>query len=116
MLVEFYVRERDAQNPYDYIYDVELEATEESTNDDARRRTSRARRETASANPAQIYNPNDVVRLDIHEGARARGSIESATVNVESYYVDEVVEDTDNTDGEKRADDGIEEIESVYMN
>ena len=100
MLVECYVKQRAADNTYDYIYQLDDDVAAEET--DADNGTMMKRRpgyESTYVTPvletegdreggesAQVYNPNDVVRVDIHEGA----SVESNTHVVESFYVDEV--------------------------
>ena len=113
MLVECYAKQRAADNAYDYIYELDDGATEETDNG----ATSGMRRARPGyvgtyvtpvlepegvqegAEAAQQYNPNDVIRVEVHEGVRARGPVASPTHVVESYYVDEVEDTVDANDG-----------------
>ena len=97
MLIETYIRERDAQNPYDYVYSLEME--EEADNEGgqgARQGASRARTTSivsyyADGACADVPTEDVMVEDDGRQGARGRA------VSIESFYSDEV-EDADDED------------------
>ena len=90
MLIETYIRERDAQNPYDYVYSLEME--EEADNEGgqgARHGASRARTTSIVsyyADGAAANVPTEDVTVADGERQRASGR----AVSIESFYSDEV--------------------------
>ena len=98
MLIETYIRERDAENPYDHYYSMR----EEEVNSDNRQEARQRNRQTgtnvrvyyADGPSADVpeYNPADVVMAE--ENDRHRGS--DRVVSIESFYDDEPDEAEDN--------------------
>ena len=100
MLVGTYVKDRDAENTYDYVYQIDDVATDEETTNEAPRE---ARRPTQRMNHTayyadevpqdvdeqgvQIYNPNDVISAGIGLGARPGSSGGITNADFYSLYV-----------------------------
>ena len=96
MLIETYIRERDEQNPYDYVYSLEME--EENDNEGGQGSRQDARRSRTSivsyyADGAAANVPTEDVTVADGERQRASGR----AVSIESFYSDEV-EDADDED------------------
>ena len=74
VLVETYIRERDEQNPYDYIYSLDDEAE-------------------------AAYDRSLETCRESRQGARAGQRASSRAVSIESFYADEIDDDETAGDG-----------------
>ena len=86
MLIETYIKQRDAQNPYDYLYSIE-----EELNRGARLRAGLDRTSVVSYYadaPPNVpeYIPTENITIEGGDGLTARGRVDS----IESFYDDEV--------------------------
>ena len=103
MLIETYIRERDEQNPYDYIYSLDDEGEEINESRQTARRT-RASVVSYYVDGAAADGPTDVGN---RENQGASGGVDS----IESVYVEEV----EDTRADRKGDYAAVEIESYYV-
>ena len=119
MLIETYIRERDAQNPYDNYYSLREESVNSDTRQEARQRDRRSGTNVrvyyadGPSDDVPRYNPADVVMAEDIERQRESDRV----VSIESFYdkgADDVADDkTESGAGASNADTVIK---SYYVN
>ena len=120
MLIETYIRERDAQNPYDNYYSMREEEVNSDTRQEARQRDrqpgTNVRVYYADRPSADVpeYNPADVKMAEDND--RQRGS--DRVVSIESFYDDGADDAEDNRpqSGAAGATNTATVIDSYYVN